>query len=120
MLGKARNAKEADARRQALIEAFLALRTSTEMSAFLSDLCTPVELEDMADRWIVVGYLAQGLPYRVIQERTGVSTATITRVARSLVHGAGGYELLLNRKRARTIRKVAAQKNAQIREEKSS
>ena len=49
------------------------------------------ELEAMADRWKVVPLLQQGVPYREIHERTGVSVTTIGRVARTLEHGAGGY-----------------------------
>jgi TrpR-related protein YerC/YecD len=56
---------------------------------FLVDLCTPAELEALADRWGVVPLLAQGMAYRAIHEHTGVSVTTIGRVARCLEHGSG-------------------------------
>ncbi|WP_228386750.1 YerC/YecD family TrpR-related protein [Ornithinicoccus halotolerans] len=66
-----------------------------QLVAFLTDLCTPAELEALADRWSVVPLLAQGVPYRTIHERTGVSVTTVGRVARCLDHGAGGYHAAL-------------------------
>ncbi len=77
----------------ALVEALLTLRTPAQLRAMLIDLCTPAELEAMADRWQVVPLLLEGLPYRDIHERTGVSVTTVGRVARCLTHGAGGYQL---------------------------
>lgn len=73
------------------------LESTDEFRAFFADLCTPAELRSMADRWRVARLLKQGMPYRVINERTGVSTATITRVARSMTYGANGYQILLKR-----------------------
>ncbi len=64
---------------------------------FLVDLCTPAELEALADRWAVVPLLAEGVPYRTIHDRTGVSVTTIGRVARCLDHGTGGYRAALER-----------------------
>jgi TrpR-related protein YerC/YecD len=63
---------------------------------FLVDLCTPAELEALADRWSVVPLLAQGVAYRTIHDRTGVSVTTIGRVARCLEHGEG-YRAALQR-----------------------
>ncbi len=63
--------------------------------AFLLDLCTPAELQAMADRWQVVQLLQQGLSYRAIHDRTGVSVTTIGRVARFLELGNGGYQAAL-------------------------
>ncbi len=51
----------------------------------------------MTDRWEVVPLLRRGLSYRAINEQTGVSVTTITRVARSLSLGAGGYNLIAER-----------------------
>lgn len=51
----------------------------------------------MADRWDVVPLLRQGIPYRTIHEQTGVSVTTITRVARCLSFGTGGYNLIADR-----------------------
>ena len=80
-----------------LMDAICLLNNKKEAMAFFTDLCTPGELQDMADRWQVVPLLRKGIPYRTIHEETGVSVTTITRVARCLMHGTGGYELLSNR-----------------------
>lgn len=86
-----------DASDTALFEAMAALATPAEVAAFFTDLCTPAEIEAMSDRWRVVPLLLEGVPYREIHERTGVSTTTISRVARSLTHGAGGYHAAAHR-----------------------
>lgn len=74
-----------------LVAALLAVREPAEMKAFLRDLCTPAELEALADRWGVVPLLLDGLPYREIHDRTAVSVTTVGRVARCLGQGEGGY-----------------------------
>jgi TrpR-related protein YerC/YecD len=84
---------------QRLAEALLTLRSVEECRAFLRDLCTPAELQAMADRWAVVRDLERGLPYREIHDHTGVSVTTIGRVARYLNSGAGGYSKALQRQR---------------------
>jgi TrpR-related protein YerC/YecD len=78
---------------RALFGAILSLRTVEECRAFFRDLCTPAELQALADRWAVVGLLQQGVPYREIHKQTGVSVTTIGRVARYLTNGNGGYSL---------------------------
>ena len=80
-----------------LCEALSHLESPEEFRRFLTDLCTPMELVAMADRWRVAKQLARDVPYRRIYEKTGVSTATVTRVARSMTRGEGGYMLLINR-----------------------
>lgn len=80
-----------------LFRAILCLETESECRRFFSDLCTPAELEALVDRWAVVGYLQDGLPYRKIHELTGVSVTTIGRVARFLSNGNGGYRTALER-----------------------
>ena len=82
---------------QSLMQAICLLKNEDESLAFFNDLCTPAELEAMADRWEVVPLLRQGMPYRKINEQTGVSVTTITRVARCLTMGNGGYLLLAER-----------------------
>lgn len=82
---------EAETSLEALAQAFAALQCPQDVLAFLEDLCTPAELEAMADRWRVVPLLLEGVPYREIHQRTGVSVTTTGRVARSLEHGPGGY-----------------------------
>lgn len=85
---------------RALCAAIVALRSIEECRNFFRDLCTPAELQAMADRWAVVEYLARGLPYREIHRQTGVSVTTISRVARCLTLGNGGYRAVAERMKA--------------------
>ncbi len=80
-----------------LFRAIAGLKDAGEAERFLNDLCTPQELEALAGRWRVAKLLDQEIPYREIYERTGVSTATVTRVARALTHGESGYRRVLDR-----------------------
>lgn len=80
-----------------LADAVLLLRTRDEARRFLRDLCTLPELEALAHRWQTALLLERGLPYLEIAERVPTSTATVTRVAQWLRHGAGGYRLVLDR-----------------------
>ncbi|MGI8949444.1 MAG: YerC/YecD family TrpR-related protein [Ornithinimicrobium sp.] len=80
-----------------LAQAFASLDDPHDVVDFLVDLCTPAELEALADRWAVVPLLVQGVPYRSIHEQTGVSVTTVGRVARCLDHGTGGYRAALRR-----------------------
>lgn len=80
-----------------LIEALLKLKTTEEYRLFLEDLCTPAELAALTGRWRAACLVNEGLPYRLIHQKSGVSTATITRVARCVSSGAGGYRLALDR-----------------------
>jgi TrpR-related protein YerC/YecD len=82
-----------------LAAAFLTLRTPDEARRFLRDLCTRGELDALTHRWQIVRLLEQGVPYLEIAERVHTSTATVTRVAQWLRHGAGGYALALERTR---------------------
>lgn len=81
----------------ALFAAILALRDPAECRAFFDDICTPAEVEAMADRWQVARMLEKGLTYRQVSERTGVSLATVTRVARFLHNGNSGYKTIIER-----------------------
>jgi TrpR-related protein YerC/YecD len=80
-----------------LFEALVALRNTKEVRCFLEDLCTPAELQALVDRWQVVEYLQQDIPYRKIHDLTGVSVTTIGRVARCLIDGSGGYRTAIDR-----------------------
>lgn len=84
-----------------LCAALASLKTSGEVRAFLRDLCTPAELQAMADRWAVVDPLKRAVPYREIHKLTGMSVTTIGRVARFLNSGYGGYETASQRLHAR-------------------
>lgn len=85
-----------------LYEAIVALRNTEEAKKFFEDLCTPTERQAMADRWRVVEPIKQGIPYRSIAQDTGVSVTTIGRVARHLMLGQGGYNLIYNRIKRKT------------------
>ena len=81
-----------------LFESLCLLQNKEELKLLMEDLCTPQELRSMSERWRVAQLVSKGIPYRKINEMTGVSTATITRVSRSLSLGSGGYKLLIDTK----------------------
>ncbi len=81
----------------ALYQTILQLESEEECAAFFRDLCTLKELEDMASRWEVAKLIDCHVPYREIAEKTGASTATVTRVAQWLNNGEGGYKLALKK-----------------------
>lgn len=85
----------------ALFDAILALEDRSEAERFFRDLLTLGELHDLTLRWSVARLLDGGMHYAEISQRTGASTATITRIASWLRHGEGGYRLLLDRLRDR-------------------
>src|ERR1700759_2300928 len=80
-----------------LYAAVASLRSADECRAFFRDLCTPAEIQAMADRWAVVDWLMRGVPYREINRLTGASVPPISRVARFLADGNGGYALVVRR-----------------------
>jgi TrpR-related protein YerC/YecD len=82
---------------KALFAAVAVLRSADECRAFFRDLCTPAEIQAMADRWAAVDGLQRRMSYREIHRKTGVSVTTIGRVARFLAAGNGGYALAARR-----------------------
>lgn len=82
---------------EALLAAFGALRTDEERFAFLQDVATIREIQDMAQRLAVARSLDAGAHYTRIQEMTGASSTTISRVSRSLNYGEGGYRTVIDR-----------------------
>jgi len=80
-----------------LLAALLALKTPDEAYALLQDICTIREIKDMAQRLQVATMLAAGEHYAHIQELTGASATTISRVSKSLNYGADGYTLVIER-----------------------
>ncbi len=80
-----------------LFQAILVLENADECYAFFEDLCTINELTSLAQRLQVARMLRQGKTYAVIEEETGASTATISRVKKFLNYGAGGYGLIFDR-----------------------
>jgi TrpR-related protein YerC/YecD len=84
-------------RNDRLYEAILALETLEECKQFLEDLCSISEIMAMEQRYQVASCLHKGMIYNDILAATGASSATISRVNRSLQYGKGGYELVFNR-----------------------
>jgi len=82
-----------------LYESILKLQTVEECRNFFQDLCTVSELCAMEQRIEVAMYLNEGMIYQDILERTGASSATISRVNRCLRYGADGYQTILPRMR---------------------
>ena len=82
---------------QELYRAILALKDEDECRRFFKDLCTIAELRAMEQRYDVAVLLEQGLVYSDILERTGASSATISRVNRALNYGENGYKDVLAR-----------------------
>ena len=78
-------------------QAILQMETVEECMKFFDDLCTVSELQAMEQRYQVASLLHQGMIYNDILARTGASSATISRVNRSLQYGADGYALAFER-----------------------
>ena len=80
-----------------LYKAILELKYEQECYDFFQDLCTVSELRSMEQRFEVASLLHDGMIYNDILERTGASSATISRVNRSLSYGTGAYDKLFAR-----------------------
>src|SRR2546430_14628197 len=85
-----------------LFRTIAGLKSPQEAERFFRDLCTIPELHTLAHRWEVAKLLDQGVHYADIAERTGASTATITRINSWRRFGTGGYRLLLDPAQARS------------------
>lgn len=101
------NSKIKDKNTDLLFEAILQLKTPEDCYNFFEDLCTVPELKAMSQRLVVARMLTQKKVYSAIVEETGASTATISRVNRSLIYGCDGYKLVFDR-----IDEKLAQENA--------
>ncbi|MFR1518564.1 MAG: YerC/YecD family TrpR-related protein [Clostridia bacterium] len=80
-----------------LYEAILSLESAEDCRRFFEDLCTINEINAMAQRLEVAVLLNQGETFNQIVDKTGASTATISRVNRCLKYGAGGYRSILSK-----------------------
>ena len=80
-----------------LFQAILTLRNEEECDTFFEDVCTVNELLSLSQRYEVAKMLREKKTYLEIAERTGASTATISRVNRSLNYGNDGYDLVFER-----------------------
>ncbi|MBR5071791.1 MAG: hypothetical protein IKX27_07845 [Oscillospiraceae bacterium] len=84
-----------------LFEAIMALETQEECYDFFEDLCTVPELKAISQRYTVAKLLLEGNVYSKIVAQTGASTATISRVNRSLSYGCDGYKQVLAKMEAK-------------------
>ena len=82
---------------ESLYKAILMLESVDECRRFFDDLCTITELTSMEQRFNVAYCLHKGMVYSKILEEAGASSATISRVNRSLQNGAGGYGIIFDR-----------------------
>ncbi len=80
-----------------LVKAIMSLETEEECEKFLEDLMTRKEILDSAQRLLVAKLLSEQVVYSKIAEETGASTATISRVNRAYLYGAGGYRGVLEK-----------------------
>ena len=80
-----------------LFKAILTLKNIDECYAFFDDLCTVPEIKAMAQRYAVAKMLNDGEIYNKIVDKTGASTATISRVNKCLTYGEGGYKKVIDR-----------------------
>ena len=80
-----------------LFEAILTLKDKEECYTFFEDVCTINELLSISQRYEVAKMLREGKTYLEIAEKTGASTATISRVNRSLNYGSDGYDMVFER-----------------------
>mgnify|MGYP000239574352 CR=1 FL=1 len=81
----------------ALFDAILSLETREECYDFFEDLCTVKEISDMAQRLEAAKLLLDGSTYEQIVKTVEISTATISRVNRSLINGCDGYSIVFSR-----------------------
>ncbi|MCX7747633.1 MAG: YerC/YecD family TrpR-related protein [Clostridia bacterium] len=91
------NSKLKDELTDHLFEAILKLQNIDECYNFFEDICTVAEIKALAQRLEVAKMLKAGKTYTEISEKTGASTATISRVNRALNYGADGYNMVLER-----------------------
>ena len=80
-----------------LFDAILSLQSKEECYSFFEDLCTINELLSLSQRYEVASMLRDKKTYLEIAEKTGASTATISRVNRSLNYGSDGYDMVFAR-----------------------
>ena len=99
MLEVAINKHPKKPRNPKMYEAILSLKNVEECMAFFDDLCTVTELMALEQRYQVAACLNEGMIYNDILAETGASSATISRVNRSLQYGKGGYQVVFDRLR---------------------
>ena len=97
MLRPAKSKSATKQKSDLLYKAILKLETEEECYNFFQDLCTISEMRSMEQRFEVATLLNNGMIYNEILEKTGASSATISRVNRSLQYGSGGYSIVCDR-----------------------
>jgi len=80
-----------------LVQAFLSLKNKDEVQSFLRDVMTEPEIKEFANRLEAASLLSKYVQYNTITENTGLSSATIARIAKWLKGNLGGYRLVLSR-----------------------
>lgn len=85
------------AKNKQFIASILELKNTDEAKRFLRDLMTPMEIEEFANRLEAASLLSADMQYNYIMEKTGLSSATIARIAKWLNGSLGGYRLILSR-----------------------
>jgi TrpR-related protein YerC/YecD len=82
---------------QDLLDVLADLRDPADIAAFLEDLLTPSEVANIDERWELVKLLASGLSQRTVAQRLGAGVATVSRGARILKYGSGGFDMAFDR-----------------------
>ena len=98
---------------RALCSAILACKQEQELADLLRDIGTLSELQAWSERLEVARLLSQGLSYRQVAQKTGASTTTVTRVARFLENGEGGYRKVLRAHRHHRLMKAPAKETGE-------
>ena len=80
-----------------LLKVFLSLKNEAELKAFFRDIMSERDLREFAMRWEVAKKLDAGVPFTQIQNETGESPVTITKINRWLKEGCGGYKMMIDR-----------------------
>lgn len=99
---------------RALCSALANCNTSEEVAAFLRDIGTLSELEAWCERLEVAKQLNRGKTYREVAANTGASTTTVTRVAKFLLKGEGGYKQYLSGQHQHTVTPHSGEKTASV------
>ncbi len=80
-----------------LAHALLSLKNEKDMMAFLRDIATLEELDELSNRLAAAQMIHDGMPYREVAKKTGMSTTTVTRIAHWIRKGEGGYDKVLKK-----------------------
>lgn len=93
--------KEIEEKSPDLLDVFMSFKNKDELKAFFRDLMSERDLREFAMRWEVAKKLDAGVPFLQIQEESGESPVTITKINRWLKEGCGGYKMMIDRMKNR-------------------